>query len=81
MSDHPFRRRESDESIDAPDRRPDQANETRPLRLRWRGIRVSVFWKLGIKVTRPKRQVEGRPALVQGTDVKAIGRGAGEPAI
>ncbi len=55
MSDHAFRRRESEESIDAPDRRVGEAPQTKSIRLPWRRYRISLFWKFGIKVTRPKR--------------------------
>jgi hypothetical protein len=61
----PLKQDDCEAPIDTPGRRLGEAPRPRSIRLRWRGLKVYLFWKVGIKVTRPKKVVAAsRPQAV-----------------
>jgi hypothetical protein len=61
----PWQQEECEPSNPPPSRRLVEAPRTRSVRLPWRGLKVYVFWRFGIKVTRPKKAaVTPRPQSV-----------------
>jgi hypothetical protein len=55
-------------SVDLPNPAAGEATNTRSIGLPWRRYRISLFWRFGIKVTRPSRTVALQQAQVPNTE-------------
>lgn len=69
----PLKHEGREPSIDTQGRRLAEAPLTRSVRLPWRGLKVYVFWRFGVKVTRPKKAAAAapRPQNVSRLEAKA----------
>jgi hypothetical protein len=76
MQGSTFRKPECQETAEQPGseyhaEKPQKRSFRWPWR-RWRGVRVSLFWNVGIKIVRPKRTAASRPTRLQDAEIKTI---------